>query len=439
MAGCPAICITEDKILRIEILRYVNFSVNIVGILVIFVIIACLSTGENKKDKLNKQFIYGLFSCSSYMLGEAFAWLLKGYADLIWLLRIMNDIVFLSGYLILITFTTYLLAFLSIKNSVSRIIMPIIYILCGAGILLILVNRFNGIIYTINKGGYYERGGYILVTQIISIIGIIIDTWVILKYRHQLGKNRFILMMAYTVIPLTAITIQLVVYGVPVLSVSFLLFSVLIFAGIQSQQAKQIKDQELENQEQRISVMLSQIQPHFLFNALLSVKHLCITDSDAAGEAIDNFARYLRRNIEALTSKKPIPFTDELEHVKSYLFLEKRRYKDLLQIEFDIKTTTFCIPALTVQPLVENAVRHGVSKKETAGTVRIATRETEEAYEITISDDGMGFEPNKLPNDGKVHIGIENVSQRLAMQCGGTLSYQSEIGKGTIVKVQIKK
>jgi LytS/YehU family sensor histidine kinase len=262
---------------------------------------------------------------------------------------------------------------------------------------------------------------------------------VVLKYRCRLGKSRFIIMMAYTVIPLTAVTLQLTAYGIPVLSVGFLVFTVLIFTGIQSQQAKRIKEQELENQEQRITLMLSQIQPHFLFNALLSIKHLCKTDPDAAGESVDHFARYLRRNLEALESRKPVPFSEELEHVKTYLFLEKKRYKDLLNVEFDIQSASFCLPALTVQPLVENAVRHGISKKETGGTVRISARETEEAYEITIADDGVGFEPGMPSGDWKTHVGIENVRQRLAMQCGGTLSYNSRIGQGTIVTILIKK
>lgn len=425
--------------MKIEILRYINLSVNIVGMLVVLVIIACLSTGENKNNRMNTVFIYGLFSCVFYMLSEAVAWWLKGNSGFIRLLKVANDGVYLSGNLILITFTAYLLAYLSEKNSVPRRIMSITYLLGATGALLVIANRFTGIVYTIDASGYYRRGDYMLITQLIVIAGIFIDTWIVWKYRHQLSKNRFILMTAYTIIPLTAVIFQLAVYGIPTLSVGFLLFSVLIFTGIQSQQAERIKEQELENQEQRIAVMISQIQPHFLFNALLSVKYLCKTDPDVAGESIDHFSRYLRRNLEALECKRPIPFTDELEHVKNYLYLEKRRYKDLLHLEFDIQSTAFCLPALTIQPLVENAVRHGVSKKPNGGTIKIATRETEEAYEITIADDGVGFGPDISPNDGRSHVGIENVSQRLAMQCGGKLSYQSEIGKGTIVTIKIKK
>lgn len=144
--------------MEIEIMRYVNFSINIVGTLVIFMIIACLSTGENRGNRLNKLFIRGLFACIAYMLGEALAWRLKGSSNLIWLIRIANDTVFLSGYVILITFTDYLLAYLSEKNSVPRRIMMIMYLLGGAGALFVIANHLTGAVYTIDAGGYYHRG-----------------------------------------------------------------------------------------------------------------------------------------------------------------------------------------------------------------------------------------------------------------------------------------
>ena len=425
--------------MTVEILRYVNLSVNATGILIILVIIICLSMGENKADRMNKLFIRGLFACILYMFSEALAWLLKGNPDKIWALRIANDMVFLSGYLILITFTAYLLSYLSKDEPAPSWIMAAIDALGASGVLLIIVNRFTGIIYIIDSSGYYQRGSLILLTQLTVIIGVLIDTLLIWKYRRKLDKSRWIIMTSYTILPLAAVILQLTVYGIPVLSVGFLTSSVLVFAGVQSQQAKRIKEQELENQEQKIAVMLSQIQPHFLFNALLSIKYLCKTDAAEAGEAVDQFSRYLRRNLEALENRKPIPFSEELEHVTNYLALEKRRYKELLRLEFDIQTTAFCLPALTLQPLAENAVRYGVSKNENGGTIKITTRETEETFVITIEDDGPGFDPNVIPNDGKTHIGIKNVTQRLAYQCGGTVLYSSEIGKGTVVTIFIKK
>lgn len=425
--------------MKIEILRFINFSLNIEGVLILLVIIICLITGENKKNKSNALFIGGLISCIVYMLSEAFAWLFKGNSDLIWLLYIINDFVYLSGYSILLTFTLYLLDHLSKEKNLSKIIIPLMSMLSGAGVLLIIINHFNGMIFTIDASGYYQRGGLILLSQIHVIIGILIDTWIILKYRRSLGKNRIIIMLSYTFMPIVAITLQLLFYGIPVQSANFLLFSVMIFAGIQSQQAKHLKEKELENVKHKNALMLSQIQPHFISNVLLSIKYLCMTEPDSAVKSIDIFARYLRNQLQAIDNNNPISFVEELDYVKTYLFLEKMRYKDSLRIEYDIQSVSFCVPSLAVQPLVENAVRHGISLKETGGTLKISTRETENEYVIIIEDDGVGFDTAKELTDNKAHVGINNVRQRLAIQCGGDLSFQSEIGKGTTVAIKIKK
>ena len=97
------------------------------------------------------------------------------------------------------------------------------------------------------------------------------------------------------------------------------------------------------------------------------------------------------------------------------------------------------IPSLTVQPLVENAVKHGICKTENGGTVKISSRELSDCYEIEVSDNGISFDVNTPPNDGKTHLGIENVRYRLWKMCGATLQISSEIGKGTDAVIRLPK
>jgi sensor histidine kinase YesM len=125
--------------------------------------------------------------------------------------------------------------------------------------------------------------------------------------------------------------------------------------------------------------------------------------------------------------------------VKTYLEIEKIRFEDTLEIEYDVKCSGFSLPVLTVQPIVENAVKHGTSKKRGGGKVTISTDENKESYIIEIADTGCGFDPTKPKNDGKRHVGIENVRQRLFNMCGGTLSIESEVGKGTLATIIIPK
>ena len=196
---------------------------------------------------------------------------------------------------------------------------------------------------------------------------------------------------------------------------------------------------ELKLQESQISIMLSQIQPHFLYNTLNSIYQLCETNPMRARSLVNSFSEYLRNNLSSLEEPELIPFETELSHVNTYLDIEKVRFEDTLEIEYDIKCVDFSLPVLTVQPIVENAVKHGTSKKRGGGAVRISTDEDEENYIVTVSDTGCGFDPTKPKDDGKRHVGIENVRQRLINMCGGTLTIESEVGIGTLATIIIPK
>jgi sensor histidine kinase YesM len=195
---------------------------------------------------------------------------------------------------------------------------------------------------------------------------------------------------------------------------------------------------KLEVQESRISIMLSQMQPHFIFNTLNTIYHLCEIEPKLARSTIRSFSSYLRNNIDNLDRREMIHFEKEFSFVKAYLDIEKVRFDDELQIKFDLPVTNFKLPVLSMQPIVENAVKHGTSKKEGCSELFISTRETENCYEIEIRDTGAGFDMTSQP-DGHKHIGISNVRQRLAQLCGGTLTIESKIGEGTTAIIQIPK
>ena len=194
-----------------------------------------------------------------------------------------------------------------------------------------------------------------------------------------------------------------------------------------------------ENASLQMEIMLSQIRPHFIFNTLGAIRRLCRNDPEAR-EAIGKFSTYLRGNMDSLALREPVAFTSELEHTKAYLELEQLRFGDELTVVYDLETTGFLLPTLTLQPLVENAVVHGIRAKASgAGTVTVATRETAEAFEISVSDDGPGFDPDRKPEDGRNHIGLENVRRRLEQLCSGELRIESGPGKGCRVTMILPK
>ena len=197
---------------------------------------------------------------------------------------------------------------------------------------------------------------------------------------------------------------------------------------------------EKELEDSRIAIMLSQIKPHFLYNVLNTIYHLYRKEPETAQEAVSSFAEYLRCNMLSIEKSEPIPFREEYQHIQTYLSLEQIRFRDKLDVVYNVEVTNFKVPPLTVEPLVENAVKHGVTKKRGGGTVTISTCKTDEGIRITVADTGVGFDPETYMEDGKPHVGIRNVRDRLWNMVGGSLSITScEDGTVAVVTIPEKK
>ena len=189
--------------------------------------------------------------------------------------------------------------------------------------------------------------------------------------------------------------------------------------------------------ESRISTMMSQIRPHFIYNTLGSIEQLCELDPPKAGELVHNFAKYLRGNFGELDNPKPIRMSQEMEHVRHYISIENVRFPDMT-FSFEMRSEDFSLPALTIQPIVENAIKHGLMKLPKGGSIRVISYETDTDYCVSVEDDGVGFDTSKLL-DEKKHIGIRNIRDRLEVMVGGTLIIESTQGVGTKVLITIPK
>ena len=189
--------------------------------------------------------------------------------------------------------------------------------------------------------------------------------------------------------------------------------------------------------ESRISTMMSQIRPHFIYNTLGSIEQLCDIDPEKAGELVHNFAKYLRGNFGEMDNPKPIPMSQEMDHVRYYISIEKVRFPDMTFI-FEMNSVDFSLPALTIQPVVENAIKHGLMKLGKGGTVRITSYETDRSYCVCVEDDGVGFDTGVLWDD-RAHMGLRNIRERLKAVVDGTIEIQSTVGVGTKVLITIPK
>ena len=214
------------------------------------------------------------------------------------------------------------------------------------------------------------------------------------------------------------------------MSVSILsMFVIILYAQIE-----QYVGQQREFVNQRANIMVLQMRPHFIYNAMMSIYYLCAQNPKKAQEVTLDFTTYLRKNFTAIAKEDIIPFSDELEHTRAYLAIEQVQFEDSLLVEYDTPHKNFRLPPLTLQPIVENAVKHGMDPENTPLCISIQTRQTDYGSEIVIADNGSGFEPAVACEP---HSALANIKQRLEMMCGGKITIRPREGGGTAITVII--
>ena len=201
-----------------------------------------------------------------------------------------------------------------------------------------------------------------------------------------------------------------------------------------AKQQRKIASQQREIASQRANVMVLQMRPHFIYNTLASIHSLCRLDPRKARQITMDFTNYLQRNFNAVASDSTIPFSTELEHTRAYLAVEQALFDDLLVVEYDTPFTHFRLPPLTMQPIVENAVKHGMDPDSDPLHISIRTQHTDSGTEIIVQDNGSGFDPS---DDSRPQTALDNIRQRLEMMCDGKLDLMSCDGGGTTVTVTI--
>jgi len=248
----------------------------------------------------------------------------------------------------------------------------------------------------------------------------------------DVGTKSKMIYSVYAAFPMVGAIIDYAIRGWSLAYIGLVVSTVIIYTNIYLQKRRLIETQ-------RVSLMMSQINPHFMYNTLNTIASLCDTNPKSAKNLIVEFSTYLRRNLDTLATTDLIPFEQELRHVECYLKIEKARFLDRVNVIYSIQCKNFDLPALTIQPIVENAIKHGITKKPGGGTVKVSTYATDHTYVIEIKDDGVGFDTEEKLTTTDTHIGLSNVRSRLKDMCRGTLDIKSKKGIGTRVTIEIPK
>lgn len=409
----------------------------------IFSVITAVTLYVSKgiKHKENKALLRIFIVNSLLLLSDSLAWMFRGNPSSLgfYMVRISNCLVFMLEFVLLWQFVEYVNITINQRHKVKIKLINIIKVISVLGMIMVIISQFTNFYYYFDENNFYHRNTWFPISQIWGILGILILFFVVIKYRKYLTRMEIISLLTYMFFPAVALAVQIWFYGIALLNIADTISIMMIFFATQVERSKTLVKQEQELTTAKIDTMISQIQPHFLYNSLATIKGLCNEDPKKARKAIEDFSFFLRGNMESISTNHPIPFMQELEHVKNYLSLELIRFEDRLKIEYDVEHSNFWIPPLTVQPIVENAVKYGTLGKSDITTVKITTDEDKHYDYVTIEDNGVGFDINEQKNDGRSHVGIENVKKRLNLMCNGKLEITSVVGKSTNVRICIPK
>ena len=365
-------------------------------------------------------------------------------------------------YLMVALFVAFI-KYLSREGKASRVLSLITDFVSAIGVLVSIISaKYTHWYYFIDDSNNYHRQPFYFVATIISVVLFFLVIIQIIVSAKKLLVKQIISLLFYVTIPFSMIILQVILKpNIGLLNVGMAISLIIIFivSNVDTALAKEAlnkkvlqqnmvllnqnsiiseKKEEIENL--RLNMVIAQMQPHFVFNVLNIIYYLCAKDSKLAQTAIDRFSSYLRTNLDSLVSDDLVTFNKELEHVKNYLALEKLRFDEELEIEYDIGPSDFHIPALVVQPLAENAVKHGIAKSQNGGKLIVRTVDNYDNFYIYVIDNGVGFDPdNVIHRDGHSHIGIDNVRMRVENGVNGKVEVFSSVGKGTTSVITIPK
>ena len=365
--------------------------------------------------------------------------IIKDDAMIIMVRKVSYAACFVAYYMLLAAFAFYAYEFIS--RDVQKQLKPFIsvkLIACIYG-LLWLITPFNGIIIKITKDGT-ERGPLYLLGQLGGYMIVLQPFISIIIYRKLVSKNVILALSSYIIFPILVTVFRTFLPDIEFVPYTIMLSLEFVGNVLMYESEKQILEDKEKLSKMRIQLLLSQIKPHFVYNVLNSIHILCEKDPLMAQEAIGEFSDYLRVNLNYVEKEESISFMKEMDIVRNYLNLEKMRFGDKLNVIYDLKIMGFKVPAISVQILAENAVKHGLLKKEEGGTLKISSYLEGEQVVIEVFDDGAGYEENAIrdcDDSESSHKGLAILRERLKIMVNGTLEIVGKKNFGTCAKIRI--
>jgi two-component sensor histidine kinase len=411
-------------------LPYINIALDSFALVVTLIIFAACFCELSRKTLRARHFLVLLCSVVVALIADIVSWVVEGNISMYFIIVISNTVAMCAAHIAVISFMGYLKENLYQHSIAAEFIVKLFRVLCALSLVFCIGNAFGQYSLAVDAHGHWDHtdsvamGILYMLFPILSFLALILMA-AFAKNSTRVNRIAFVI---YTLLPVVGIIIDYTVHGISLSYVCITLSLLIIYTSIYINKRKLVE-------AQKNALMLSQINPHFVYNTLSTIASMCDVSPNQAKHLTIEFSRYLRQNIYNLSAEELIDFEQELNHVECYLKIEKARFRERLNVVYAVQCKDFRIPPLSIQPLVENAVKHGVTKKAEGGTIKISTYETDTSYVIDIKDNGVGFDVAAAD----MHVGIENVKSRVEAICKGSVTVKSTIGVGTRVTIEIPK
>ena len=354
--------------------------------------------------------------------------------DFAWLARAGVFLELLFSVAIVLSFTAYLLRCANEELRTSPLLACAVVVYVAYVAVLVVAQFTNGIYYFSTEYKCVLPGPFGAALFIPPLLLMMLNLFGFMRRRSKLTPRRQIAYVICNVGPLVSMLVQAALFGVSVLVIGTSLSAVAMLGFILADQMDCHVRQREESALQHAQVMALQMRPHFIYNVMTSIYYLCAQDPARAQQVTRDFTDYMRANFDAIGEQGDVAFAKELEHTRAYLAVEQARLEDALVVEIDCPHTAFRLPPLTLQPLVENAVKHGADPELPPLQVRIATRDEGGVSVVCVEDSGPGFS-EELPA-GYPSSALANVRERLTAR-GAVLSISEREDGGTRATIRI--
>lgn len=335
----------------------------------------------------------------------------------------------LSSSMLMPVLTTYLLYLCGESWRTSRLF-RLSAALWFVYVALLVYTQFSTVIYTVDAAGVYHRGPLYPLLLVPPALIMALNLWGVWRRRVWLTPKQRIALLVYLLVPLVSMVIQMCFYGLLTIAFGTVVAAMVMFVFLLSDQQELFIRQAEENARKEFDIRILQMRPHFIYNAMTSIYYITEEDPAKGLKVIRDFTIYLRKVFNSVTKREPIPFEEELEHTRAYLSVEQARFEDKLVVTFDTPHTEFRLPPLTLQPIVENAVKHGMDPEIDRMTIIVRTRKVDGGSAIVVENDGADF---TLPEDVEEGVGLSSTRVRVERMCGGSLEIAPRDGGGAVV------